>query len=38
MTKVASWRAAIMTKMANMTKKVKAASNGKKSPKGWQKF
>ena len=31
MRKVASWRAAIMTKI------VKAVSNGKKSPKGWQK-
>lgn len=38
---VASWRVAIMTKMANMTKIVKPASNGEngesgeKSPKGW---
>ena len=34
---VASWRVAIMTKMANMTKIVKPASNGEsgESQKGW---
>ena len=34
---VASWRVAIMTKMANMTKIVKPASNGEsdQSQKGW---
>ena len=37
-TKVASWRVAIMKKMVNMTKIVKAAingENGEKSSEGW---
>ena len=38
MTKVASWRVAIMTKMANRMKIVKATSNGELSPAGLRKF